>query len=196
LFTKSALLTTATLISIIKLLLEGNNTGESVCTKCGASIDTGLIFCKKCGTTLRPPLPLVAPAPQSPHTRVSVFADAIGLILIPVQLTLVFWWLVPDDGTRFIVGIIAYGVLVTVALFMWYGREASRFSDASDCVGALLGSILLGRVSFGIDVLIGSSEYPGISPKVCQLFCVNGRVLFLGMGARGKGPYPFPRPAM
>jgi hypothetical protein len=23
--------------------------------------------------------------------------------------------------------------------------------------------------------------------EVCQLFCVNGQVLFLGMGARGKG---------
>ena len=32
--------------------------------------------------------------------------------------------------------------------------------------------------------------------KVCQFFCVNGPVLFLGMGARGKGQRPFPRPAV
>ena len=32
--------------------------------------------------------------------------------------------------------------------------------------------------------------------QVCQLFCVNDQVLFLGMGARGKGQRPFPRPAM
>jgi hypothetical protein len=32
--------------------------------------------------------------------------------------------------------------------------------------------------------------------EVCQFFCVNGPVLFLGMGARGKGQRPFPRPAM
>ena len=32
--------------------------------------------------------------------------------------------------------------------------------------------------------------------QVCQFFCVNGPVLFLGMGARGKGQRPFPRPAM
>jgi hypothetical protein len=36
----------------------------------------------------------------------------------------------------------------------------------------------------------------GVGKKVCQFFCVNGPVLFLGMGARGKGQCPFPRPAM
>jgi hypothetical protein len=38
----------------------------------------------------------------------------------------------------------------------------------------------------------------GRSPlaKVCQLFCVNERVLVFGMGARGKGQHPFPRPAI
>ena len=31
--------------------------------------------------------------------------------------------------------------------------------------------------------------------EVCQLFCVNDRGLVFGMGARGKGQHPFPRPA-
>ncbi len=144
--------------------MDGNVTGENVCANCGNPADAGLIFCKGCGATLRPPVPLVSPAPQSPHTRVSVFADAIALVLIAVQLTLVFWWLVPDDGTRFITGMLAYGVLVAVALTMWHGKEAERFSDAYDWLGVFFGSILLGCMSFGIDVLIGSSEYPGISP--------------------------------
>ena len=93
-----------------------------------------------------------------------VFADAIGLVLIAAQLTVVFRGLVPDDGTRFLAGILAYGVLVAVALLMWHGKEAERFSDAYDWVGLFFGSILLGCMSFGIDVLIGSSEYPAISP--------------------------------
>jgi hypothetical protein len=144
--------------------MDDNINGESVCAKCGTPADAGLIFCKKCGATLRPPIALVVTEPQSPHTCVSVFADAIGLVLIAAQLTLVFWWLVPDDGTRFITGMLAYGVLVALALVMWYGKEAKRFSDAYDWVGVFFGSILLGCMSFGVDVLIGSSEYPGISP--------------------------------
>ena len=28
-------------------------------------------------------------------------------------------------------------------------------------------------------------------PQVCQDFCVNGQVLFLGMGRRGRGQFPF-----
>jgi hypothetical protein len=31
---------------------------------------------------------------------------------------------------------------------------------------------------------------------VCQDFCVNDQVLFLGMGCRGRGRFPFPCPAM
>jgi hypothetical protein len=149
---------------MINLFMDANATSESVCTKCGTKAGPGLIFCTNCGATLRPPLPLVAPAARSSHTHVPLIADAIGLILIAAQLTLVFWWLVPDDGTRLIVGIVAYGVLVAVALFLWYGKEAKRFSDAYEWVKLLFGSLLLGLMSFGIDVLIGSSEYPDISP--------------------------------
>src|SRR6266851_26510 len=32
---------------------------ERLCTQCGSSADTGLIFCTKCGAPLRPPVPLV-----------------------------------------------------------------------------------------------------------------------------------------
>jgi hypothetical protein len=80
---------------------------------------------------------------------VGFFTDAIALVLIAIQLTLVFWWLVPEDGTRFIAGMFAYGVLVAVALMMWHGKEAERFSDAYDWLGVFFGSILLGCMSFG-----------------------------------------------
>jgi len=35
-----------------------------------------------------------------------------------------------------------------------------------------------------------------ITREVCQFFCVNGEVLFLGMGCRGRGQFPFPGPAI
>jgi hypothetical protein len=144
--------------------MDGTISDESVCAKCGTPAEAGLIFCKKCGATLRPPVPLVASTPKSVHTDVPIYADAIGLVLIAVQLTVLFWWLVPDDGTRFIAGIVAYGVLVGLALAMWYGKEAKRFSDAYDWVGVVGGSTLLGALSFGVDMLVGSLTHPGMSP--------------------------------
>jgi hypothetical protein len=144
--------------------MDGHATGESVCAKCGTPADAGLLFCKNCGATLRPPVSLVAPASQSPHAHVSVLADAIGLVLIAVQLTLVFWWLVPNDGTRFIGGMLAYGILVALALAMWHGKEAKRFTDTYDWAGVILGSIVLGAMSFGVDMLVGSFSHPGLSP--------------------------------
>jgi hypothetical protein len=138
---------------------------ESFCANCGTRADVGLIFCKTCGATLRPSVPLVASASKSASVRLPILADTIGLLLVAAQLILVFHWLVPDDGTRFFAGILAYGVLVGAALGMWHGKQASeRFSDAHDWVGVVVGSILLGGVSFGVDVLVGSSTRPGMSP--------------------------------
>jgi hypothetical protein len=34
------------------------------------------------------------------------------------------------------------------------------------------------------------------SDQLCQDFCVNDLVLFLGMGCRGRGQFPFPGPAL
>jgi hypothetical protein len=35
-----------------------------------------------------------------------------------------------------------------------------------------------------------------IKAQVCQFFCVNGPVLFLGMGCRGRGQFPLPGPTL
>jgi len=32
--------------------------------------------------------------------------------------------------------------------------------------------------------------------RLCQDFCVNDQVLFLGMGCRGRGQFPFPGPSL
>jgi len=139
---------------------------ESVCTKCGTPVDASLVFCKKCGATLRPPVPLIASTEKSAHTYAPAYADAIGLGLIAVELTVLFWWLVPNDGTRFITGIIAYGVLAALALAIWHGKDAKRFSDAYDWAGVFAGSVLLGALSFGVDMFVGSLDHPGMSPFV------------------------------
>jgi hypothetical protein len=38
---------------------------ESLCTKCGAPAEVGLIFCKKCGAVLGPTDPLIRPLSQT-----------------------------------------------------------------------------------------------------------------------------------
>jgi hypothetical protein len=142
----------------------GNTSGESVCVHCGARARYGRIFCENCGRAKEAIAPLVDSVPQTDTTRAPILGDAIGLVLIAGQLSIAVCWLVPDDGTRLVAGILAYGVLVAVALVIWHGKEAERFSDAYDWVGVFFGSILVGAMSFAVDVLIGSSEYPGISP--------------------------------
>lgn len=144
---------------------NGNIPDEGLCAKCGARAEVGLIFCKQCGIALRPPTPLIASAPVSASTQLSIVADVIGLVLIAVQLMLIFHWLVPDDGTRIVTGVFAYGILAASALGMWHGKEVSeRFSDAYDWSRLTVGSILVGCLSFGVDVLVGSSTHPDMSP--------------------------------
>jgi hypothetical protein len=147
-------------------MVGGDTSGESVCAHCGARAGYGRIFCENCGRAKEASAPLVDSVPQMDTTRAPVLADAIGFVLIAGQLAVAVHWLVPDDGTRLVPGILAYGVLVAVAIVMWHGKEAERFSDANDWLGVFFGSILLGAMSFAVDVLIGSSEYPGISPFI------------------------------
>jgi len=159
------LFSTTTLCRYHTFLMDDENiTGKSVCAKCGARADADVVFCKNCGATLRPPVPLVQSVSQSAPTHRPILADAVGLLLVAAQLALVFRWLVPDEGTRLITGILAYGVLVASALSMWHGKAGSRFSNAYHWMGVFFGSILLGGMSFGIDILVGSVTHPGISP--------------------------------
>ena len=89
---------------------------------------------------------MVAPTEKSAHVVAPAYADAIGLGIIAVELTILFCWLVPDDGTRVIAGIVAYGVLVWLALSMWHGKHAAKFSDAYDWAKLFVGSILVGSL--------------------------------------------------
>jgi hypothetical protein len=146
-------------------MAEGEETkDEGVCANCGARAGYGRIFCENCGTAKEGVTSLLDAVPQPDTTDAPVLADVIGLVLIAGQLAFAVYWLVPDDGTRLFAGIVGYGVLVAVALMMWHGKDAEKFSDAHDWAGVFIGSILLGAMSFAVDIMIGSSEYPGISP--------------------------------
>jgi len=49
----------------------------------------------------------------------------------------------------------------------------------------------------GLRVFVTSEAQNNLQVRqVCQFFCVNGQVLFLGMGCRGRGQFPFLGPAL
>ena len=97
--------------------------------------------------------------------RWSVVADAIGMLAIGVQLYLVVRWLVPDDGSRIIVGIVAFIPLTGLALYFWHKEPpVEHLSTPSDWALAILGSVLIGGISFGADMLIGLITNPKLSP--------------------------------
>lgn len=91
-------------------------------------------------------------------------ADALGLALLAVQLILIFRWLVPDDGFRLLVGVLAYGALSGCALWMWHGEKmAQKISDPAQWAAAIGGSVLAGSLSFVCDMVVGSINNPGLS---------------------------------
>ena len=88
--------------------------------------------------------------------RWSLASDVIGILIIGIQLYWVVWWLVPADGSRLILYILAYVVLAGVALYLWY-KEApvEHLAEPSEWAMAVVGSILMAGFCFGIDVIIG-----------------------------------------
>jgi hypothetical protein len=101
---------------------------------------------------------------ESP-TPTLVQADAIGLAVLAVELIPVFHWLVPDDGFRLVEGMIAYGILAAGALYMWHKNEMAGKISAPNAWAAIIGaSLLLGALSFGVDMILGSFQNPGLSP--------------------------------
>jgi uncharacterized membrane protein YkvI len=75
------------------------------------------------------------------------------------------WWFVPDNLTRFLGGILAYTLLAAIALGAWHSRKAwDTLSDPYDWIGAIIGSVLLGGLSFGIDFFVGSITHPDLPP--------------------------------
>ena len=97
--------------------------------------------------------------------RWSAVPDVIGLLLIGVQLYWVVRWLVPDDGSRPILGVLAYLVLAGLALYLWHKEPpVEHLSEPGEWAVAILGSVLAGGVSFGIDILVGLIINPQLTP--------------------------------
>jgi len=99
-------------------------------------------------------------------TRVAT-ADVIGLGALAELVFLVFRWLYPDDGYRVIAGVVACLFLSIGALCMWHGEKTSKqITRPSEWALLAAGSIPIGGMSFGVDMLIGSVSNPGVSPIV------------------------------
>jgi hypothetical protein len=97
--------------------------------------------------------------------RWSLVPDGIGILSIGAQLYLLFRLVVPDDGFQVIWGNMAFVVLVFVALYFWHKEPPMKyFSEPSGWVAAIFVTVLLGALSFGIDMIIGLIKNSKISP--------------------------------
>jgi hypothetical protein len=116
---------------------------------------------------------------NSNANRSSFLCDAIGILIIGVQLYWVLRWPAPNGGSRFILGILAYIVLAALAVYLWHKEPpVEHLSGPGEWAAAILGSVLLGGVSFGIDMLIGLFNYPKLTP--------------IDAGTKAGSPFGFP----
>jgi hypothetical protein len=53
-----------------------------------------------------------------------------------------------------------------------------------------------GRLAVAVGTTIADRPPRGSAREVCPEFCVNGLDLFLGMGRRGRGRFPFLGPSL
>jgi len=109
----------------------------------------------------------------------SFIPDCVGILTIGVQLYLLVRWLVPNDGSRIILGVIAYVVLAGLALYLWHKEPpVKNLFEPSEWAMAIVGSVVMGGVSFGIDMLIGAFNNPKLSP--------------IEAGTKAGSPFGFP----
>jgi carbon starvation protein CstA len=91
-------------------------------------------------------------------------ADAIGLAAVALQTATVVHWLVTDDGYRLLIGFPGFFALSACALWMWHDEKtAEKLSNSNEWAAAVVSSVLMGAVSFAIDVMVGSWNNPGTS---------------------------------
>jgi hypothetical protein len=98
-------------------------------------------------------------------SRWSLISDGVGMLTIGLQLYLLITWLRPDDDSQVILGTLAYIILVGFALYLWHKEPPMKnLSGPSDWAMAIIVSVVMGGVSFGIDMLIGLFNNPKLSP--------------------------------
>lgn len=115
--------------------------------------------------------------------RWSLASDIIGILTIGIQLFLVFWWLVPADGDRLTFYILAFVALAGVASYLWHKEPPLKhLSKPSEWGRAIVGSVLMGGISFGIDIIGGVIFHPKMTP--------------IEAGTKAGGPFGFPLTVM
>jgi hypothetical protein len=99
------------------------------------------------------------------RTWLFVVADLLGLTVLAILVMVVIRWLAPNDGSRLVLGLVAYTFLAVCSLSMWHKDGASKkISKASEWAKLGAGSILVGALFFGIDMLNGKIFHSGVSP--------------------------------
>jgi hypothetical protein len=97
--------------------------------------------------------------------RWSLISDGVGIVTIGLQLYLLVRWLVPNDGSQVILGVLAFIVLAAFALYLWHKEPpVKNLSGPNEWARAIVVSVVMGGVSFGIDMLIGLFNNPKLSP--------------------------------
>ena len=95
--------------------------------------------------------------------RWSLVSDAIGILIIGIELYWAVRWLVPADSPLTLY-IFSFVVLAGVALYVWHkDPPIEHLSEPSEWAMAVVASILLAGVSFGIDMTIGLVNNPKLS---------------------------------
>lgn len=89
----------------------------------------------------------------------------VGLAVIGLLVIVIFRWLVPDDGFRLGWAITAYILLACGAMYLWHTKKTTeRISEPSEWIAMVGGSLVMGAISFGIDMMIGSMTHRDLSP--------------------------------
>ena len=115
--------------------------------------------------------------------RRSLISDCVGILTIGVQLYFLVRWLVPNDGSRVILGVLAYILLAGLALYLWHKEPpVKKLFEPSEWAMAIVASVAMGGVSFGIDMLIGLFNNPRLSP--------------IEAGTKAGSPFGFPLTVM
>jgi hypothetical protein len=104
------------------------------------------------------------PAKITTPTRAAIPADIIGVVVLGLQVLVLFRWILPAFESRLAWGVVAYGLLACGAMYMWHARKIKEMiSEPGEWAATIGGSVVLGALSFGVDVMLGAKNNPGLS---------------------------------
>jgi hypothetical protein len=102
---------------------------------------------------------------KSYSSRRLLISDGVGVFAIAVQLFFLIRRFVSDGDSQVIFGGIGFLGLAGFALYIWHkDPPVEILAEPGQWALAILASVLLGSVSFAIDIFVGSTSNPGLSP--------------------------------